>query len=736
MMPATFHPFDTPDYANRPNPVQPTASDDGLPAAMELKMARSRLGIVYGLYLALRAKHPPTAVHCLRVALGCSKWAAARQMPDQERDLLEVAALLHDLGKLGIPDRVLQKASQLVGEEQSLMELHVQVGLELLRGAGASPEMLNIIENFRHWYRLPGSGQPEGESLPLASRMIAIVDAFDSMTSEQVFRRALSRERAVAELFECAGTQFDPNLVKEFSTLVTQPTPHLESLMVRRWLSDLRPHATPGFWETDTPVASGAVQSLVDTLYHRQLLDTMNDAAIYVDYDGRILHWNRAAERMTGQNAPALMHTIWSTQVMGLRDEAGNTLSEEHCPMREVFANRVHTVRRLEVCHRDGRVFKVNFQALPVMNNRREFCGAILLVRDASAQVSLEERVQSLHVRATRDPLTGVFNRAELDRRLAEFVPERLCIGQPGSLIICDIDHFKKINDSFGHQAGDEALVSFARILQELARETDMVARYGGEEFVVLCSDCDNATATARAEEMRRAVEQRTLPSLRGNSLTASFGVTEVQSGDTDESFLARADRALLLAKQTGRNRVLQLGAGQEQEARSPKAQGWFSWFRRRGNIASIVEKEYVSPVPADVAIEKLNGFINDHKADILSFTANQATLALNFRHSPELRRQSDRPANMIMTVKWRQVQVEGRFGVEQTKTWIGISIAPARLRDRRVASLLEQALQVIRSLVAYMGAQEPDHRTRQKIKDSMEVGAHSTGTQPAPDVL
>ncbi len=98
-----------------------------------MKMARSRLGIVYGLYLALRAKHPPTAMHSLRVALSCSKWAEARQMPEHQRDMLEVAALLHDLGKLGIPDRVLQKSSQLVGDEQALMELHVQVGLELLR---------------------------------------------------------------------------------------------------------------------------------------------------------------------------------------------------------------------------------------------------------------------------------------------------------------------------------------------------------------------------------------------------------------------------------------------------------------------------------------------------------------------------------------------------------------------------------------------------------------------------
>lgn len=729
MMPASSNTSDTLPLLSadalpevRPVLVTPVQGDgagpaDILPSAMELRMARSRLGIVYGLYLSLRAKHPPTAMHSLRVALSCSKWAAARNMPEHQRDLLEVAALLHDLGKLGIPDRVLQKSSQLVGDEQALMELHVQVGLELLRGSGASNEMLDIVTNFRQWYRMPSNSAMEHAELPLASRMIAIVDAFDSMTSEQVFRRALSRERAVAELFEYAGTQFDPQLVKEFATLITQPAPQLEALLVRRWLCDLRPDATPGFWDADVEVSSGAMQTLVDTLYHRQLLDAMNDAAVYVDFGGRILHWNRAAERMTGQNGSAIMHQVWTADVMGLRDELGQVLSDDQCPMNKVFSSRAHATRRLEVCHRDGRVFKVNLQCLPVMNNRSEFCGAIFLVRDASAQVSLEERVQSLHERATRDPLTGINNRAELDRRLSEFVPERLQSNLPGSLIICDIDHFKRINDTFGHQAGDEALIVFTSILQEHARESDMVARYGGEEFVVMCSDCDNATATARAEEIRRAVENRALPSLRGSSLTASFGVTEVQAGDTDNSFLARADRALLLAKETGRNRVVQLGAGQSDGFEIMGSSGWFNWFRKRDCSSSILQREYFTPVPADVAIEKLSGFINDHKAGVLGIEATQAILQIDCRQSGNKRRQADRPTHMILKIKWKQVIVEGRYGIDQTKTWLQISIGTVKLRDRRMAGLMEQALQLLNSMVAYMGAQEMDENNRRKMK-------------------
>lgn len=686
-----------------------------LPAAMELKMARARLGIVYGLYLALRAKHPPTAMHSLRVALGCSKWAAARGMSEADRDVLEVAALLHDLGKIAVPDRVLHKTTQLGSDELSLMDLHVQVGLELLRGAGASNELLEIVGTYRQWYHQPNQDGQPAPPPPVAARMIAIVDAFDSMTSEQVFRRALSRERAIAEMFECAGTQFDPEMLKQFSLLLNQSTPELENVLVRRWLNELRPQATPGFWETELTIASGATQTLVDTVYHRRLLEAMHDAAVYVDCSGTILHWNRSAERMTGRNAATMMHKVWAPEMMGLVDEKGQAIQEDHCPMREVLASQVTASRKLEVRHRDGRTFKIQLNVLPVTNNQRLMCGAIVLARDASAQATLEERCQTLHEKATRDPLTGVNNRAEMDRRLAEFVPDHLSNDRPGALIICDIDHFKRINDNYGHQAGDEALVVFAGILRELAREKDLVARYGGEEFVVLCEDCDNATATSRAEEIRRAVERRGLPSLRGNNMTASFGVTEVQAGDTDETLLARADRALLLAKETGRNRVIQLGSGQREIPVEPTASGWFGWFKKQQSGEAVLNKQYLTPMPLDVAAEKLGGFISDHKATVVSTGTDEITLKIDCRQKVQTRRMSDRPTEMLLHVKWTSVEVTGRRGFTQTKTKLDIGIGAPKGRDRRMAAVHELAAGLLSSLQAYIGAEEIDDQMRLK---------------------
>ena len=134
---------------------------------------------------------------------------------------------------------------------------------------------------------------------------------------------------------------------------------------------------------------------------------------------------------------------------------------------------------------------------------------------------------------------------------------------------MCDIDHFKSINDNYGHQAGDDVLRNFAQLLKSECRPGDLVSRYGGEEFVVLCADCNNAAAARRADELRKMISELAQPALNGKEITVSFGVTEIQAGDTPDSMLRRADRALLEAKRLGRNMVVQLGNGMSDELES-----------------------------------------------------------------------------------------------------------------------------------------------------------------------
>ena len=208
-----------------------------------------------------------------------------------------------------------------------------------------------------------------------------------------------------------------------------------------------------------------------------------------------------------------------------------------------------------------GEPIPVHVQAMPITGPDPGFYGTVLIFRNLSDPANLEEKVESLHQQTTTDVLTGVSNRSPFNTVIEDLTAKSSKGGPSFSLIICDIDHFKRVNDVHGHPAGDEALTSFAAVLSVNRRDGDLVARYGGEDFLLLTANCANSTAAGRAESIRRVVENTSIASMRGDCVAASFGVTEFQSGDTHETILASADRALLKAKDNGRNRVIQLGS-------------------------------------------------------------------------------------------------------------------------------------------------------------------------------
>ena len=158
------------------------------------------------------------------------------------------------------------------------------------------------------------------------------------------------------------------------------------------------------------------------------------------------------------------------------------------------------------------------------------------------------------------DGLTGVDNRRALEQRLHEMFEHSLRLHEPISVVMCDIDHFKKVNDTFGHQAGDEVLKQFANILKEEAREIDRVGRYGGEEFLLLLPGTVLDAAVTFAERLRQKVDAHTF-SYEGGTLnrTVSFGVASWPHPKIKgrEAMLKAADDALYVAKETGRNRVV-----------------------------------------------------------------------------------------------------------------------------------------------------------------------------------
>ena len=707
-----------------PTMPQPSGKAAAQESDLDQRMAKSRLGIHVSLFQALKAKHPPTASHSLRVALVCSKWACWRELGDQQWDWLEVAALLHDIGKIAVPEDVLHTPLELNQDQKIAMDAQRSLADQLLESAGAESGMIQIVQAARLSF---AEAELKGISNRLGS-MLAIADAFDSMTTEQVFRRALSHEVALQELCRNAGTQFDTELVQDFASMNSQPRVEIEQHVAGRWLSKLSAPLAPGFSQQTEPQLndSGTHDSGLERVFHLRMLEANKEGVIYLDRQGQILNFNRAAEQLTGRQGSALMHRCWSARSIGLLNLDGSELEPDECPLKSMRATNTPFSAEFLLRDQTGQDLPVRLRVIPVFSEERENCGSILILEDESQQVKLERQVASLHKVATSDPLTKVANRAELNSRLPTFLESHLQSGHPGSMIICDIDFFKRINDNFGHQAGDEALVTFASLLADSAREYDLVARYGGEEFVILCEGCDNATATNRAEEMRKRVESTPVPSLNNRNMTSSFGVTELQRGDTIESFMARADRALLMAKENGRNRVMQLGAGQdievnvetefsEEQPDEARRNGWLSWF---GNSRQpLIERDFLASLPRDLAVQKLDGFIHDHGGQVESVEENLVVIRLKC-NSKDVRK-GDRITNMLMRIEIKEVQFDcgarGRTSY-QNRTLFEVTVLPHRARDRREGSLRNQAVQLLISFQAYLAAEAIDQDLRSKI--------------------
>lgn len=180
--------------------------------------------------------------------------------------------------------------------------------------------------------------------------------------------------------------------------------------------------------------------------------------------------------------------------------------------------------------------------------------GALTLVltqRDVTEQIEKEAQLKQL---ATTDMLTGLINRSHFDALLNSEVDRQHRYARPLALIMLDLDYFKQINDSNGHDVGDQVLVELADLLKKNLRKTDYCARWGGEEFMLLAPETSLEQAVRLAEKIRRAIKHAVF-SIQG-SVTASFGVVEVHSQESAKSVMKRADNALYLAKEKGRDRV------------------------------------------------------------------------------------------------------------------------------------------------------------------------------------
>ena len=185
---------------------------------------------IFALARIVEAKDSLTEAHTERVGLNARRLGGAVGLSEETLDDLLWGGVIHDIGKIGVPDKILLKPAALTPEEFEAMKLHVSVGEEIARPLRSAHDLLAIIRH--HHERYDGKGYPDGlagEDIPLPARIVAICDAFDALTSDRPYRKALTQAAALETLVAGAGTQWDPKLVNIFLTLVSDPLPEAET---------------------------------------------------------------------------------------------------------------------------------------------------------------------------------------------------------------------------------------------------------------------------------------------------------------------------------------------------------------------------------------------------------------------------------------------------------------------------------------------------------------------------
>ncbi|MDB2686488.1 diguanylate cyclase [Mariniblastus sp.] len=447
---------------------------------------------------------------------------------------------------------------------------------------------------------------------------------------------------------------------------------------------------------------STTIQQDDSVLFRQCLLNSMTDGAVFLDRKLQVTAWNQRLERMTGLAAKNMLNQRYDHKMFKFRDPAtGESVSEKLDPIALLLKSVQVVNESYRITDASNRELRIQLTATPVIDADQQFCGCVLLIHDDSAALNLQRQLRDLHALSILDPLTQVSNRNGFERAMDFFVAKHEQSNTPYSLIICDIDFFKQINDNYNHHIGDQALVAFAQLLQTLVSDRDVLARFGGEEFVILCDNCDLKDAASRAEKIRHTLNKTPMKMLDGKFITASFGVAELQPLESSTELFVRADTALIEAKETGRNRVVTSETdhntlyAKHDSLREPVTDG-LSWPSLTEK--PIINSKFRTRTPISVLVEKLRGFIVEMDAELRAVESNHAAMMIEFEDPSDFSRKGrfEVRIDFLEDTEGENSQKHGR----RTYTYLRITIRLAKRKwfSTNVPDLADDLLTEIRS--------------------------------------
>lgn len=554
------------------------------------QMAELHLSTIEALAIAIDAKDQTAPNHIQRVQIYATGLARALAMPEHDLQGLRTAALLHDIGKLAVPEHILAKPGPLTPEEFQKVRMHPQAGAEIVGNVPFPYPVAPLI--LSHHERWDGRGYPaglKGTDIPLGARILALVDYYEALTSDRPYHKAMSIDGAVALLQQEAGKALDPAVVSKFIEML--PTLRAETQALAVDLVRRRPARTD-----DEARLPGRKLSVFDdiALAHREIYalyqiaqtmgtglgvsDTMalispklanlvpfSACALFLHVDAIDSLQCRFAtgvdaellERLTVRTGQGL--TGWVArnrrpvvnaqpgtdfEVLGT-DVQTSLQSALVCPL--VFGERL--IGALAVYHVEPGFYR---------DDHRRLLDRVC--EQASAVVNNSMVFERTQADSLTDPLTGLPNTRFMVLHLSRELARADRLKSEVSMLVLDLDDFKDINDTHGHQVGDRALRAVAGVLRGVIRPYDICVRYAGDEFVVVLSGCGGDEAENKRVELQHGIDRLLFEASPGTRvrLTMSAGAAVFpQDGATYDALLAKADSRMYVDK--ARRKALQL---------------------------------------------------------------------------------------------------------------------------------------------------------------------------------